>query len=121
MYTSRVLQDVYPAFTDSEQETTVDTHPSLAIATTRKNTQVVTLREAVAWALLSIMTLLFIGTLSVVTILRIQKYKQKRDNTAEAPGPAKYEMDGNPCYGSSKTDDYTYGNHIYEPIDTERL
>ncbi len=121
MYTSRVLQDGYP-FSDSEQVTTVDTDLSLAITTAQKNSQAVTLREAVAWALFSLMTLMFIGTLSVATILLCtQKYKQKRDNTAEAPGPAAYEMDSNPCYGSSKTDNYTYGTDIYEPIDTERV
>ena len=77
-----------------------------------------TLREAVAWALLSLMTmiLLFIGILSLVTILRIQKQRQRQDNTVTAKAPA-YEMDGNPCYESSKTDN-TYGMHIYEPIET---
>ena len=59
MYTSRVP---YPAVT--EQGTIVDTDPSLSI-TARKSSQAVILREAEAWALLSLMTLLFIGILSV--------------------------------------------------------
>jgi hypothetical protein len=79
----------------------------------------VTLREAVAWALFSLMTLMFIGTLSVITILLcIQKYKQTRDNTAEAP--VAYEMDGNPCYESSKMDN-THGTNVYEPIESDRV
>ena len=107
------------AFTDSEQETTtVNTVPSTVTITARKSSQAVTLREVVAWVLLSLMTmmLLFTGILSLVTILRIQKQRQKGDNTVTTEAPA-YEMDGNPCYESSKTDN-TYGMHIYEPIET---
>ena len=125
------FQQPYPAFTDSEQETT-DTVPSPVTITAQKSSQAVTLREAVAWILLSLMTmiLLFIGILSVVTIIRMQKQSQRRgDSTVTALAPAyemdgtvtalapAYEMDGNPCYESSKIDN-TYGMHIYEPIET---
>ena len=65
------------------------------------------------------MTLLFIGLLSVnVVILCIQKCRQKRvNNTAQAPA---YEMDGNPCYESSKISN-TLETDIYESIETERV
>jgi hypothetical protein len=111
---THISTTAYPTVT--EQGTTVDTDPSLA-TTARKSSQAVTLREAVAWALLSLMTLMFIGTLSMATILCIQKHKQKRDNTAEAPA---YEMDGNPCYESSKMDN-THGTNVYEPIESDRV
>ena len=112
------FQQPYPAFTDSEQETTTDTVPSTVTVAARKSSQAVTLREAVAWVLLSLMTmmLLFTGILSLVTILRVQKQRQRRDSTVTAEAPA-YEMDGNPSYESSKTDN-TYGMHIYKPIET---
>ncbi len=58
--------------TGTEQGIIIDTDPSLA-TTARKSSQAVTLREAVAWALLALMTLLLIVTPSVVIILRIQK------------------------------------------------
>ena len=116
MYTSRIPE--YPDVT--EQGTIVDTqNPSLS-TTAQKSSQAVTLREAVAWALLSLMTLIFIGILSVnVTMLCIKKQRQRRDSTVTAEAPA-YEMDGNPCYESSKIDT-TYGTNIYEPIETGRV
>ena len=47
-----------------------------------------------AWALLLLMTLMFIGILSLnVTMLCVQKHRQNLDNIAEA---AAYEMDNNP-------------------------
>ncbi len=80
----------------------------------------VALRESVAWALLSLMTVLFIGMLSVVILLCIQKHRQNRNITVDrAEAPVVYEMDGNPCYESSKMDT-TYGANIYEAIETER-
>ncbi len=112
IYTSLLL---YSAVT--EQEIIADIDPSLA-TTARKSSQAVTVREAVAWALFSLMTLMFIGTLSVTTIiLCMQKYKQERDNTAEIPA---YEMEGNPCYESSKMDN-AHGTNLYEPIESERV
>ncbi len=111
--TSESVTVLYPA--DTEEEIVVDTDPSLSTIA-RKSTQAVALREAVAWALLALMTLIFIGTLSVVILLRMQKHRQNRDIPAEAPG---YEMDGNPCYESSKMDT-TYGTNVYEPIEIER-
>ena len=112
MYTSRVP---YPAVTDHKQGIT---DPQLS--TTAQT--VVMSREAVAWALFSLMTLLFIGILSLnVTILCIQKYRQKQDNTARATVTA-YEMDGNPCYESSKIDHNTnQTNLIYEQIESDRV
>ena len=124
-HTNSISRDVihtsrqpYPAFTDSEQEKTTDTVPSTVTTTARKSSQAVTLREAVAWALLSLMTLMLLFTriLSVVTIIRIQKQRQRQDSTVTTEAPA-YEMDDNPCYENSKTDN-TYGMHIYEPIET---
>ena len=94
MYTSR---EPYPAVTE---QGTAD--PQLSTTAQKSCQAVVMLREAVAWALFSLMTLLFIGMLSLnVIILCIQKHRQKQDNTARA---TTYEMDGNPCYESSKID-----------------
>ena len=110
--TSESVTVLYPA--DIEQGIIIDTDPSLS-TTARKSSQAVILREAVAWALLSLMTLLlFIGILSLVTILCMQKRRQRRDSTVTAKVAA-YEMDGNPCYESSKMDT------TYEPIETESL
>ena len=116
--TSESVTVSYP--TDTEQGIIIDTDPSLSTMA-EKNSQAVYI-EAVAWALLSLMTLLFIGTLSVVTILCIQKHKKRQDNTVTAEAPA-YEMDGNPCYESSNTYEMDgnpcyessnmYGTHIY--------
>ena len=110
---THTLQGPYPALTDSERETTTesDTVPSLP-TTVRKSSQAVTLREAVASVFLSLMILmllmllilLLIGILSMVTIiLYIRKQRQRRDSTVTAEAAA-YEMDENPCYESSKTD-----------------
>ena len=99
--------------------TTIDTDPSLS-ATADKRSHTVTLRETVAWALLSLMILLFIGLLSVnVTVLCMHKCRQKRDNTAQASA---YEMAGNPCYESSKISN-ALQTDIYESIvnETERV
>ena len=76
-------------------------------------------REAVAWALFSLVTLLFIGILSLnIIILCIQKHRQKQENTARATVTA-YEMDGNPCYESSKIDHSTNQTNLYEPIEND--
>ena len=109
MYTSRVP---YPAVTDHKQGTA---DPQLS--TTAQ--AVVMLREAVAWALFSLVTLLFIGILSLnIIILCIQKHRQKQENTARATVTA-YEMDGNPCYESSKIDHSTNQTNLYEPIEND--
>ena len=113
VYTSRVP---YPAVTDHEQGTA---DPKLSTTAQKSSQAVVMSREAVAWALFSLMTLLFIGLLSLnVTILCIQKHKQKQDNTARATVTA-YEMDGNPCYESSKIDHNTNRTNLYEPIEND--
>ena len=105
---------------DTKQGINIDTDSSPSTMA-EKSSQAVTLREAVAWALLSLMTLLFIGILTVVIIilLCIRKHKQRRNSTVTAEAPA-YEIDGNPCYESSKMDS-TYGANIYEPIETESV
>ena len=95
----------------------VDTYPSLSTIDQieRDHSRAVTTREAVAWALLSLVTLLFIGLLSVnATVICIQKCRQ---NKAHAPA---YEMAGNPCYESSKINN-TLETEIYESIETERV
>ena len=115
MYTSRVP---YPTVPDHKPGTA---DPQLSTTAQKSSQAVVMLREAVAWALFSLMTLLFIGILSLnVTILCIQKHKQKQDNTARATVTA-YEMDGNPCYESSKIDHNTNQTNLYEPIESDRV
>ena len=90
--------------TGTEQGTVIDTDPSLfTTVTAEKSTQAVTLREAVAWALLSLMTLFF-------TVLCIHiSCRQKRDNKAQT---AAYEM----ADESSKTSN-TLEMNIYELIE----
>ena len=101
----------YQRITNNVLITTVETDPSPSI-TAKKKPQIVTLRETVAWALLSLMTLLFIGLLSVnVTALCIHKCRQKRNNMAQA-----YEMAGNPYYDSSKISN-ALETDIYESIE----
>ena len=79
VYTLRVP---YPAVTDHEQGTA---DPQLSTTAQKSSQAVVMSREAVAWALFSLMTFLFIGLLSLnVTILCIQKHRQKQDNTTRA-------------------------------------
>ena len=74
------------------------------------------MRETAAWVLLSLVTLLFIGLLSVdIAVLCIYKYRQTQNNTAEA---LSYEMAGNPCYESTKIGN-TNETNIYEPIETD--
>ena len=74
-------------------------------------------REAVAWAFSLFVTLLLTGLLSVNIIVLIYKHRQTEDNTAQAPV---YEMDNNPCYESSTTNN-TFETNTYEsPIDTGR-
>ena len=93
------------------------TYPSLSTTDQieRDCSRAVTTREAVVWALLSLVTLLFIGLLSVnATVICIQKCRQ---NKAHAPA---YEMAGNPCYESSKINN-TLETEIYESIETERV
>ena len=105
----------YPAVT--EQGTIINIDPSLSTTARKSSQAVVMLREAVAWALLSLMTLLFIGIFSAVTILLcVKKQRQRRDSTVTADSAPVYEMDGNPCYESSKMDT-TYGANIYEQIE----
>ena len=91
------------------------TDPSLS-KIAEKSSQAVTMRETAAWVLLSSVTLLFIGLLLVdIAVLCIYKYRQKQDNTAEAPA---YEMAGDPCYESIKIAN-THETNIYEPIEHE--
>ena len=52
--------------------------------------------EVVAWILVSILTVLFTGLLSVVLLWMFKK-RQARDTSTDNSTP-QYEMEGNPCY-----------------------
>ena len=94
--------------TGTEQGTVIDRDPSLLTTVmTEKSSQAVTLREAVAWALLS-MTLMFLTVLCMPILCR-----QKRDSKAQTA--ALYEMADNSRYESSKTSN-TLEMNIYESI-----
>ena len=55
--------------------------------------------EVVAWVLVVILMVLFIGLLSVVLLWMFKK-RQARDTSTDNTTP-KYEMEGNPCYEAS--------------------
>ena len=71
----------------------------------------------VAWVLVSILTVLFIGLLTV-NMLWLYKKKQPRDIDGRA---TKYEMEGNPCYEATavkQTSDTE--TQLYEIIGEDR-
>ena len=112
--TPKLENETMPNSTDSKGIIT-KTDPSLS-KIADKSSQAVTMRETAAWVLLSLVTLLFIGLLSVdIAVLCIYKYRQTQNNTAEA---ISYEMAGNPCYESTKIGN-TNETNIYEPIETD--
>ena len=94
--------------TSTEQGTVIDRDPSLfTTVAAEKSSQAVTLREAVAWALLS-MTLMFLTVLCMHILCR-----RKRDSKVQTA--ALYETPDNSCYESSKTSN-TLEMNIYESI-----
>ena len=71
--------------------------------------------EVVAWVLVSILTVLFAGLLSVVLLWMLKKrQKVDRDTNADNSTP-KYEMEGNPCYETSGVK-LTTDTHLYETV-----
>jgi hypothetical protein len=73
----------------------------------------VSLREIIAWVLVVILTVLFIGLLSVV-LLQMCKKRQARDTSTDNSTP-KYEMEGNPCYEATAVKQTT-DTHLYEAV-----
>ena len=69
--------------------------------------------EVVAWVLVSILTVLFTGLLSVVLLWMFMK-RQARDTSTDNSTP-KYEMEGNPCYEATAVKQTT-DTHLYEPV-----
>ena len=76
-------------------------------------------REGISWTLVAILTVLFIGSLTInIIMLWIYKKRQSKDNNVET---VMCEMEGNPCYETSnlkKTAD-TAGlqeTHVYERV-----
>ena len=57
--------------------------------------------EVVAWVLVSILTVLFTGLLSVNMIM-LWLYKKRQDRDMEGR-ERKYDMEGNPCYEAMTT------------------
>ncbi len=68
------------------------------------------LSEVVAWVLVSILTVLFTGLLSVWMF----KKRRARDTSTDNSTP-KYEMEGNPCYEATAVKQ-TNDTHLYEAI-----
>ena len=65
--------------------------------------------EVVAWVLVSTLTVLFTGLLSVnMIMLLLYKKRQARDME-------KYEMEGNPCYEATAVKQTT-DTHLYEAV-----
>ena len=69
--------------------------------------------EVVAWVLVSILTVLFTGLLSVNMIMLLL-YKKRQDRDTEGR-ERKYEMEGNPCYEATAVKQTT-DTHLYEPV-----
>ncbi len=73
----------------------------------------ISLSEVVAWILMSIVTVLFIGLLSVnVFVLWLYKKRQKR---AIEGRESIYTMEGNPCYETT-TVKQTTDTHLFEAV-----
>ena len=74
----------------------------------------VSVREVVAWVLVSILTVLFIGLLTVI-VLWLFKKRQSRGIDERAP---KFEMEGNPCYEATAVKQTTdvAETHVYEAV-----
>ena len=121
--TTEILQELYPTTTPAtETGPGATTASSLTITTItdyQDCSKTVQTREAVAWALLFLVVLLFTGLLfiNVIIVFLVYKHRQRRDNTAEALA---YEMADNPCYESSKISN-TLETNIYEQIEPERV
>jgi hypothetical protein len=71
------------------------------------------LREILAWVLVVILAVLFIGLLSVVLLWMFKK-RQARDTSTDNSTP-KYEMEGNPCYEATAVKQTT-DTHLYEAV-----
>ena len=69
------------------------------------------LREIIAWVLVSILTVLFTGLLKKK---RKFKKRQARDTITDNSTP-KYEMEGNPCYEATAVKQTT-DTHLYEAV-----
>ena len=70
--------------------------------------------EVVAWVLVSILTVLSTGLLTVL-VLWLYKKRQSRDIDDRAP---KCEMEGNPCYEATAVKQTTdvEKTHVYEAV-----
>ena len=73
----------------------------------------ISLIEVVMWVLVSILTVLFTGLLSVVLLWMFKK-RMARDTTTDNSTP-KYEMEGNPCYEATAVEQTT-DTHLYEAV-----
>ncbi len=71
------------------------------------------LTEIIAWVLVSILTVLFTGLLSVVLLWMFKK-RQARDTSTNNSAP-KYETEGNPCYEATAVKQTT-DTHLYEAV-----
>ena len=87
---------------------------------TRDDSQIMKPREMVAWILVVLLAILFIGLVTLnITIIFIYKQRQIRDNEAQASA---YEMAGNPCYETCEVKQTTeLETNIYEAVGTERV
>ena len=74
----------------------------------------VSISEMMAWVLVSILTVLFTGLLTV-SMLWLYKKRHTRDIDGKA---TKYEMEGNPCYEATAVKQTTDTEiHLYETVE----
>lgn len=75
--------------------------------------------EVAAWVLVSILTVLLTGLLTVnFTVLWVYKKRQARDTHTDGQvSKYTYEMEDNPCYEASVVKQTTdAGTHVYETV-----
>ncbi len=87
--------------------------PKINVTAAYAHDSSVSASEVVTWALVSILTVLFTGLLSVV-LLWMFKERQTRDTNTGNSTP-KYEMEGNPCYEATAVKQTT-DTHLYETV-----
>ena len=83
--------------------TTAKFYQPTTMADTCTCSESVPIREVVSWVLVCILSVLFTGLLTVLVLQWLVKKRQLNRDTHNKT--AKYEMEGNPCYGVSISQD----------------
>ena len=106
--------DTVPPIQERDIEATVNTATTTTDTCTCSCNPSVSLSEIIAWVLVSTLTVLLTGILSVNVIV-LQLYKKRQGRAVES-GRRKYEMEGNPCYETTAAAKQNTEMHHYESI-----